>query len=183
MFPCKTISALMERAIKKQGVVIYMRKFSTKRIARIAIVAALYFAITIAVAPIAFGQVQFRVSEILVLLCFYNKDYCYSMGLGCLLANFFSPMWTFDVPFGTLATVIAVVLMVFWGKNLLIASLFPVIVNGIIVGLELYAAFGLPILMSMVSVAFGELVVVTIVGVPVFKLLEKNQTFMKLIRE
>ncbi|MCX7657830.1 MAG: QueT transporter family protein [Oscillospiraceae bacterium] len=161
-----------------------MKKFSTKRIARIAIVAALYFAVTLAVAPIAFGQVQFRVSEILVLLCFYNKDYCYSMGLGCLLANFFSPMWTLDVPFGTLATVIAVVLMVILGKNLLIASLFPVIINGIIVGLELYVAFGgLPLWMFMASVAFGELVVVTIVGVPVFKLLEKNQTFMKLIRE
>ncbi|MBZ4670101.1 MAG: hypothetical protein PWQ76_629 [Clostridiales bacterium] len=161
-----------------------MKNFSTKRIARIAIVAALYFALTLAVAPIAFGQVQFRVSEILVLLCFYNKDYCYSMGLGCLLANFFSPMWTLDVPFGTLATVIAVVLMVVLGKNLLIASLFPVIINGIIVGLELYVAFGgLPLWMFMASVAFGELVVVTIVGVPVFKLLEKNQTFMKLIRE
>ncbi|HOV40544.1 MAG TPA: QueT transporter family protein [Oscillospiraceae bacterium] len=161
-----------------------MKNFSTKRIARIAIVAALYFAVTLAVAPIAFGQVQFRVSEILVLLCFYNKDYCYSMGLGCLLANFFSPMWTLDVPFGTLATVIAVVLMVVLGKNLLIASLFPVIINGIIVGLELYVAFGgLPLWMFMASVAFGELVVVTIVGVPVFKLLEKNQTFMKLIRE
>lgn len=161
-----------------------MKNFSTKRIARIAIVAALYFALTLAVAPIAFGQVQFRVSEILVLLCFYNKDYCYSMGLGCLLANFFSPMWTLDVPFGTLATVIAVVLIVVLGKNLLIASLFPVIINGIIVGLELYVAFGgLPLWMFMASVAFGELVVVTIVGVPVFKLLEKNQTFMKLIRE
>jgi uncharacterized membrane protein len=161
-----------------------MKNFSTKRIARIAIVAALYFALTMAVAPIAFGQVQFRVSEILVLLCFYNKDYCYSMGLGCLLANFFSPMWTLDVPFGTLATVIAVVLIVVLGKNLLIASLFPVIINGIIVGLELYVAFGgLPLWMFMASVAFGELVVVTIVGVPVFKLLEKNQTFMKLIRE
>jgi uncharacterized membrane protein len=161
-----------------------MKNFSTKRIARIAIVAALYFVLTMAVAPIAFGQVQFRVSEILVLLCFYNKDYCYSMGLGCLLANFFSPMWTLDVPFGTLATVIAVVLIVVLGKNLLIASLFPVIINGIIVGLELYVAFGgLPLWMFMASVAFGELVVVTIVGVPVFKLLEKNQTFMKLIRE
>ncbi|MBE6902685.1 MAG: QueT transporter family protein, partial [Ruminococcaceae bacterium] len=40
--------------------------------ARIAVVTALYAALTLALQPISFGLVQLRVSEILVLLCFYR---------------------------------------------------------------------------------------------------------------
>ena len=47
------------------------------RMARIAIVAAIYIAISLAVAPLAFGAVQMRFAEALVLLCFYQKDYCF----------------------------------------------------------------------------------------------------------
>ncbi|MEG0615185.1 MAG: QueT transporter family protein, partial [Oscillospiraceae bacterium] len=64
---------------------------TAKRLAIIAMVAAAYFALTVLITPLSYGMVQFRFSEILVLLCFYKKDYCYSMAVGCLLANLFSP--------------------------------------------------------------------------------------------
>ncbi len=157
-----------------------MKNFTAKRITLIAAVAAIYFVLTIAISPLAFGPIQFRFSEILVLLCFYNKDYCYSMAAGCALANLFSPMAALDVPFGTAATIITVI-CIYKSSNLWIAAIFPVISNGIIIALELKVALNAPLLLSMGTVAFGELVVVLILGVPIFKLLEKNKAFMKLI--
>ncbi len=44
----------------------------------------------------------------------------------------------------------------------------------IVVGLMLNVFFGLPLILSMIQVGFGEFVVVTIVGVPFFCFLMKN---------
>ena len=66
--------------------------FQTKNLVRLALVAALYAALTLALPGLSFGAIQFRFSEILVLLCFYRKDYSISLILGCFIANCFSPM-------------------------------------------------------------------------------------------
>ena len=164
---------------KKQGE-IKMKKNNTKDIIKIAIVAAIYAVMTVAISPLSYGPIQLRFSEILVLLCFYNRKYCVSMTVGCFIANIFSPMALLDVPFGTLATILAV-LFLSRGKNLFVGSLWATIFNGIIIGTELYIAFKEPILISMGTVAVGEFIVVSIIGVLVFKAVEKNKHFMKLI--
>ena len=151
-----------------------MKKVDVKGLVRLAVVAAVYVVVTLAGSWMAYGPVQFRVAEMLMLLCFYRRDYVYSLVLGCGIANLFSPMAALDVPFGTGATLLAALGIVFLARNLWAASLFPVILNGIIVGIELNVAFNEPLLLSMGTVALGELVVVTVVGVPVFKLLERN---------
>ena len=102
------------------------------------------------------------------------------MTVGCLIANIFSPMALLDIPFGTLATILAV-LFLSRSKNLFVGSLWAAIFNGIIVGTELYIAFKEPILISMGTVALGEFIVVSIIGVLVFKALERNGHFMMLI--
>lgn len=157
-----------------------MKKNNISDIIKIAIVAAVYAVMTVAISPLSYGPVQFRFSEILILLCFYNKKYCISMTLGCLIANLFSPMALLDVPFGTIATILTV-LFLSKSKNLFIGSLWATVFNGIIVGAELYIAFKEPILLSMGTVALGEFVVVSVLGVIVFKFLQKNRYFMKLI--
>lgn len=156
------------------------KNLTVSRLVKIAMVAAIYAVITVAL-PLSYGAVQFRVSEILVLLCFYNKDYCASMVVGCIISNLFSPMALLDVPVGTFATLVAVVLI--WkSKNLILASIYPVITNGLLVGLELYIAFGEPFFISSLQVAAGEFVVICVVGVVLFKtVLEKNSSFMRLI--
>lgn len=144
--------------------------------------AAVYVVLTVAISPLSYGSVQFRISEILVLLCVYHKDYAVSMTVGCLIANFFSPLGIWDIGFGTLATLIAVVGIVLCRKNIWIASLFPVLANGLIVGAELTILFQeLPFWLNFLSVAFGEFVVVTVLGCPIFRLLEKNESFMRAI--
>lgn len=149
-------------------------------ITRLALVAAMYVALTLAVEPLAFGIVNFRVSEVLVLLCFYRKDYAPALILGCFIANLFSPFGLYDIIFGTLATAIAVIPM-YYMKNVFIAALLPIISNGVIVGIELYL-FGDPLWLSMALVALGELVIVGIIGTAVFKLIfEKNRVLMNII--
>ncbi|MCH5208857.1 MAG: QueT transporter family protein [Oscillospiraceae bacterium] len=160
-----------------------MRKnetFNTKNMVRLALVAAAYAVLTLVIAPLSYAAVQFRFSEALVLLCFYRKDYCASMILGCFIANLFSPFGLYDIIFGTLATAVAVVPM-YYIKNIYIASLLPVISNGLIVGFELFLC-GEPFWFSAGTVALGEAVVVCVLGVLLFKLVfEKSTHLMNLI--
>lgn len=155
--------------------------FNTQNLVRLALVAALYAGLTLAVPGLSFGPIQFRLSELLVLLCFYRRDYSISLILGCFIANCFSPMALMDMIFGTLATAIAVIPM-FSVKNIWLASLLPVISNAVIIGIELYIAFGEPLWAGILSVGLGELVVITAVGCPLFNfVLEKNKRFMAII--
>lgn len=154
--------------------------FNVKNLTRLALVAAVYAVLTLAIAPLSFGAIQFRFSEILVLLCFYRKDYAPALILGCLIANLFSPFGLYDIIFGTLATAVAVIPM-YYVRNVFLAALLPIVSNGLIVGFELFLC-GEPLWFSMGTVALGELVVVGILGTVIFKIvLERNHVFMRII--
>lgn len=156
-------------------------KFQPQTIARLAVVTALYAALTLALQPISFGLVQLRISEVLVLLCFYRRDYSISLILGCFIANCFSPMALMDMIFGTLATAIAVLPM-FSIRNIWLASLLPVISNALIISAELYISFNQPYLLGVLTVGAGELIAVTLVGCPLFRfVVERNTSLSKII--
>lgn len=159
---------------------------NVKRLAKLAIVAALYVVLTVCLNPISYGGIQFRIAEMLMLLCIYRKDYAIALIAGCFVANIFSPYGIVDMVFGTLATLIACLLMILV-KKIYIAWIFPVLSNGIIVGLEIVildkmVPFWNSFFVISAGVALGEAVVL-IVGVIVFKLLEKNEAVMELIKE
>ena len=155
--------------------------FEIRNLARLAVVAALYAALTLALPGISFGLIQFRFSEILVLLCFYRRDYSVALIAGCFIANCFSPMALMDMIFGTLATALAVLPM-YSVKNIWLASLLPVLSNAVIIGIELFIAFDQPIWLGMLTVGAGELVVITVIGCPLFRfILEKNSRLTALL--
>lgn len=159
------------------------KKIRTADIARLALVAAAYAALTLAVPGLGFGGIQFRLSEVLVLLCFYRRDYSIALIVGCFIANCFSPMAVMDMVFGTLATAIAVIPM-YSIRNIWVASLLPVVSNGVIVALELLICYGNepPFWFNMLTVGAGELAVVTVIGCLLFKLLlERSERFMSVI--
>ena len=143
------------------------------------IIAATYAVLTIAISPIAYGPIQFRLSEVMVLLCFFNKKYTIGLTLGCFLANCLSPTASLDIWFGTGATLLACLCMIFC-KHLALAAIFPVISNAFIIGWEL-TYFGEPFWMSVLTVGIGELGVM-IVAYVAFMLLKKNQSFFKAIK-
>lgn len=160
-----------------------MEIFNARRITNIGVMAALYVVATLLCGGLAYSQVQFRVSEMLMLLCFFNKDYIISMTLGCFIANLFSSLGFIDAGFGTAATLLAAILIyVSRNKtNLFVASLFPVITNAFIVAAELKMVLGLPYWVNAAWVALGEFVCVSVLGVIVVSALAKNKGFMKLI--
>jgi uncharacterized membrane protein len=165
-----------------------MKKFTTEQLVKSAMLAALYVVVTLAFEPISYGQVQFRISEVLVLFAFLDPMYVVGLTLGCGIANMFSPLGIMDVIFGTSATFIALMLIVqtrkrlgFNVKSLFVASLWPALVNGIIIGIELNYLFQLPLLASMIYVAAGEVVVVSIVGVLFFKAIISNKKFVEMM--
>ncbi|MFA5658382.1 MAG: QueT transporter family protein [Oscillospiraceae bacterium] len=158
-----------------------MRKFDSRRIAVYGMVAAVYAVLTIVMAPYSFYGVQFRIGEALVLLCFYKKDYIVALTIGCAIANLFSPMLAWDMTVGVFATFLSV-LMISFSKNIYIASLFPVVINGVLVGIGVTKYFGGGLLINMGLVALGEFICISIVGIIIFKSLEKNKKFMRLIK-
>ena len=157
-------------------------ELKTKRIVRTAVIAALYALLTVALAPISYGNFQFRVTEILVLLAYFDPFYIGGLTLGCFIANLLGPNGTMDVIFGTLATFISVGAISLTAKyiknkaSLFIASLWPTIFNGIIIGWMLNVTVGAPLWITMGEVALGEFVVITIVGLPVFKVIQNRYT-------
>jgi uncharacterized membrane protein len=162
-------------------------KFTPKKIAVVAVTAAMYAALTFALMPLAYGGVQFRVSEILNLLVFINPVFAPGIVTGCFIVNLLSEI-PFDFIIGTLATVITVLCIIKFSPNLFIASLYPTVVNSVIVGLELTAAFAeqptfVSFLLMAGSVAIGEFTVMTVVGYPIFGQLMKNEKFMKVLKD
>lgn len=157
-----------------------MKKYSIRDLAEIALVCAIYVVLTVAISPLSYGSVQFRFSEALILLCFYNKKYGWSLTLGCLIANCFSPLGWIDIVFGTLSTLLPVIFICF-SKRLIISSLWPTLFVGLIVGAELSIVYELPFFITVIEVAVGEFVCVTLIGYPLFKGLDKNKAFMNAI--
>lgn len=152
-----------------------------KRLVLTAIIATVYAVVTLELAPISYGAVQFRISEIMVLLAFFDPFYIGGLTLGCFIANIVGPNGIMDAIFGTLATFISVYAISLTRKfiknnkvSLVIASLWPTIFNGVIIGCMLNFLYQLPLVLSIGEVAIGEFIVVTIIGVPVIKLIKNK---------
>lgn len=158
-----------------------MKNVNASKLAKIAIVAALYAVLTIAIAPISYGGVQFRLSEVMVLLAFIDPLYIPGLVLGCAISNLFSPLGIIDVFVGSFATFLSVY-MISRSKKLFVATLWPVLFNGLIVGAELYYAAQLPFLLTSFQVAFGEFVVVSIVGYIAFRIIVQDKNIINALR-
>lgn len=159
----------------------YFDLSDTKFLVKSAAVAALYAVLTLLLPVASYGPIQFRFSEILVLLVFYNKRFIPGLVLGCAIANLFSPMMLFDVAFGTLSSYIAFRLMQ-KAKNLYLASIFPVLLVIVpAIGTWLILANNEVLLIMIMQFMLSEFIMVSIIGVMIFKILEKNEGFMSYI--
>ncbi|MDR0300089.1 MAG: QueT transporter family protein [Streptococcaceae bacterium] len=70
-------------------------KLTVRDITLIAIVAALYVVLTITpgLNALAYGPIQFRLSEMLNVLIFFNRRYIIAVTLGCVIADIFNPIF------------------------------------------------------------------------------------------
>ncbi|VEU82389.1 QueT transporter family protein [Acholeplasma hippikon] len=162
-------------------------KFTVKDLAVQAMIASIYTVLVLLLPWISFSaSLQVRIAEALLILVFFNKKNAIGIIVGTFVANLNSPYGISDAIFGTVATTLVCVSFILLGKrNWLISLLiFPALFNGIIVaGIDAFmtstwqnfVVFGF-------YVAFGELLVVTVLGIPLKLLFEKNQLLNELVK-
>ena len=144
-----------------------------------AMIAAVYVALTAAFAPIAFGPVQFRVSEALCILPFFTPAAVPGLFVGCLLSNllFSTPL---DVVFGSLATLIGAVGSWHLRRHKWCVCLPPILANAIIIPWVLRYAYGsedlIPV--AMVTVGIGEILAVGVLGNILLVTLERYKSLI-----
>ena len=161
-----------------------------------ALVAALYTALMVSLAPLSFNAVQIRVAEALTLLAIFSKPNIAALTLGCAMSNAIglfmgiNPLGALDIVFGTIATLIAAILS-YLLRNVrifglpVLSALSPVIINGIIIGAELCfvttGTFALrPFAINAAAVAIGEIVPCLMLGLILVFSLEKTGLDKKL---
>ena len=144
-------------------------KMTAKSIARAAMIAAIYAALTLLLQPFSFRAVQLRVSEALTLLPILPLDAVPGLFVGCLLANFLAGAAWYDVVFGSLATLLAALCTRRLRAHFWLAALMPVLFNGLVVGAVVHYCYSpvIPLPLCMLSVAAGEAVSCLVVG-PLF---------------
>ena len=141
-------------------------RMNTQSLTRGAIIAALYAALTLLLAPISYGEVQIRIAEALTLLPVLMPEAVPALVIGCLIANILGGCTVLDIVFGSLATLLAALCTRALRRNLLAASAMPVIFNGLIVGAVVHVAYApaIPLPLCMLFVAAGEIVSAMLLG-------------------
>lgn len=182
----------------------YATQQRAQRLARIGIIAALYAALTLAtllfLGGLAWGPVQFRVSEALVVIALFTADAIPGLTLGCVIANLANmvisgtgALGLLDVVFGSLATAFGAWFTWKNRNNMLLALLGPVFTNAVIVSaylpillqglgfytipfttIELDSSYPLMFLFGFITTGLGEAVVLYILGVPLARALKRS---------
>ncbi len=167
-----------------------MNRKKITHLAQGAMIAAIYAAATYlsSVFALAYGSIQFRLSEALTILSVFTPAAIPGLTVGCIIGNIASPFGIWDIVFGSLATLLAAttarMLKNFTFKGFPVASLImPVIFNALVVGAEL--ALLLPtdksglatFVIYALEVGTGELAVCLAGGIPLFFAMKKSNIF------
>jgi len=151
-----------------------------------ALVAALYAGLTYASAALnlAYGPVQFRLSEALTLLPVLTPAAIPGLTIGCLLGNIGSPLGIVDIFCGTFATFTASVITrslrsIRVKRIPVLSALAPVVINGLVIGLEITFLMSkrkdfLTFVVAAGWVALGELAMCFALGLPLTMALQKR---------
>ena len=180
----------------------------TTAIARTGMIAAVYAAATLvallALQGLAWGPVQFRISEAVCVLALLTPNAIPGLTIGCALANLIAlaingtgALGLLDVVFGSLATCLGALWCWKMRGNPKIAVLGPVIANALIVpaylplllqgigfytipftSISLDGSWGLMYLFGLVTTGAGEAVIMYVLGYPLQRSLA-NTPFMK----
>ncbi len=158
-----------------------------------AVIAAAYVGLTFLSSAfgLAYGPVQFRVSEALTILPVFTPAAIPGLVLGCFISNIasFNPI---DMIFGTTATLCAALLS-YLMRNVrvfrlpVLSAFAPVVINAVVVGAELAVffvdaqSFMPAFLTSALWVALGEVVTCVFAGLFLFAAINKNRKLKSLI--
>ncbi|MDR1247456.1 MAG: QueT transporter family protein [Clostridiales Family XIII bacterium] len=167
----------MQEFTDKNAVLIGRVRF----MAQAAVIGAAYAALTLVLAPLSYGVMQLRVSEALTILPYFTPAAIPGLFIGCLTANIISPYGIVDMICGSLATLFAACATYAFRKRRILAPLFPVVFNAVIIGAMLYYAYGVnaSLLLNILWVGAGELIVCYGAGYPLLRVLENRREIFK----
>ena len=142
----------------------FRKLLTTRSLCVSAIIAALYAAATLLLAPISYGAIQCRLSEALTLLPMLLPQAIPGLFVGCLVSNLLSPMGmnVLDIIFGSMATLLAAMGTYCFRTRPLLAAACPVVANAVIVGLVIALSSNLPVALTMAEVGIGEALAVAL---------------------
>ena len=139
----------------------FRKLLKTSSLCLSALIAALYAALTLLLAPISYGAIQCRISEAMTILPILLPPSIPGLFIGCVISNLYTGMLT-DVIFGSLATLLAALGTYLLRKRPLLAAACPVVANAVIVGLVLSLTNGWPVALTMLEVGAGEMLAVAL---------------------
>ena len=155
-----------------------------------AVIAALYVALTYVsnALGLAYGAIQFRLSEILTVLPVFTPAAIPGLTIGCILANITSPFGVIDIVCGSVASLLAA-LCTYALKNVCIKGLPvltvipPVLFNAVIIGLEIWYLEGRVaeiFIISALEIAAGQIVMCVAIGLSFIRIIRKTGVFDKI---
>jgi uncharacterized membrane protein len=148
----------------------------TKEISLAAVIAALYAALVITLAPISFGPVQLRIADCLIpLSALLGWPAVFGVSLGAFIGNAYFIQFTgaIDVIFGALANLIAGAIILRLRRRLALSYLVGSLAIGIVVGGYLWIYFPPPVILGlnlplwlamMISISISSIVAVAGIG-------------------
>lgn len=139
----------------------FRKLLTTRSLCLSALIAALYAALTLLLAPVSYGAIQCRISEAMTILPILLPQSIPGLFIGCMISNLYTGMLT-DVIFGSLATLLAALGTYLLRKRPLLAAACPVVANAVIVGLVLSLTNGWPVALTMLEVGAGEMLAVAL---------------------
>ena len=150
-------------------------------------IAALYVVLLFIFQPLSFSGIQFRIAEVLLVLVLFYPKYSVGILIGTFLGNLLMSPYGFpDAAFGTLASGIAIGIMIPIRKLWYLALSAPVLINAIIIPIvilnvligedmsftQLLGSSAYWILFAQVG--GGQLVVLYGLGIPFYLTINKN---------
>ncbi len=183
---------------------------SARSVARVGMIAAVYAALTLVallfLGSLAWGPVQFRISEALCVLALFTSDAIPGLALGCAIANLANialsgtgMLGMLDVVFGTLATALGAWISWKLRRRPALAVLGPVVTNALIVpaylplmlqgigfytipftNIALEGSYPAMYLFGLITTGAGEAVVMYVLGLPLFRALKRTSLSRRL---
>ncbi|MFQ6052687.1 MAG: QueT transporter family protein [Candidatus Bathyarchaeia archaeon] len=131
-----------------------------REISLAAVVAALYAALVVVLAPVSFGPVQLRVADCLIpFSALLGWPAVLGVSLGAFLGNTYFMLGVVDIVGGTIANLVAASLIFYLRRRLLPACVVGSIAVGVIVGGYLWIYFPPPSIAGLNLPVWGGMVV------------------------
>lgn len=133
----------------------------TRIVVMVGLIAAVYVVLTLALAPISYGPIQFRVSELLKPLALFHPAFSLAFGIGTGMSNLFSPFGPYDYIVMPIIDILAALVCYALRRNAIIAlALQSLIISAGVAFFPLGLGGGIPFFPTFFFVLFSQTILI-----------------------